>query len=109
MLTQRPDGTLIIGDSHRTDTTTDPFLSEQTSDTLLNAAAHLLGTGNFQVLQRWQGVYATSPQQSFLIEHPQANVTAVSVTSGIGMTISFGLARKTFDQLQNSPVLTTIR
>ncbi|MGA7206956.1 MAG: TIGR03364 family FAD-dependent oxidoreductase [Specibacter sp.] len=109
MLTQRPDGTLIIGDSHRTDTTTDPFLSEQTSDTLLNAAAHLLGTGNFQVLQRWQGVYATSPQQSFLIEHPQANVTAVSVTSGIGMTISFGLARKTFDQLENSPVLTTIR
>lgn len=109
MLTQRPDGTLIIGDSHRTDTTTDPFLSEQTSDTLLNAAAHLLGTGNFQVLQRWQGVYATSTQQSFLIEHPQANVTAVSVTSGIGMTISFGLARKTFDQLENSPVLSTTR
>ena len=105
MLTQRPDGTLIIGDSHVTETTVDPFLSEQTSDTLLTAAAHLLGSGQFQVLQRWQGVYASSPRQSFLIENVSDTVTAVSVTSGIGMTISFGLARKTFDQLdQNQPV-----
>ncbi|MCU6481111.1 TIGR03364 family FAD-dependent oxidoreductase [Arthrobacter sp. A2-55] len=102
MLTQRPDGTLIIGDSHRTEATTDPFLSEQTTDTLLTAAAHLLGRGNFQVLQRWQGVYASSPLQSFLVERPAAHVTAVSVTSGIGMTISFGLARKTFDQLEST-------
>lgn len=107
MLTQRPDGTLVIGDSHQTDSTVDPFLSEATSDTLLSAAAHLLGAGNFQVLQRWQGVYAASPQQSFLIKTIQPNVTAVSVTSGIGMTISFGLARKTFDQLENSPALAT--
>lgn len=105
MLTQRPDGTLIIGDSHYTETTVDPFLSEQTQDTLLGAAAHLLGTGNFQVIQRWQGVYASSPQQNFLIKDVQSNVTAVSVTSGIGMTISFGLARKTFDQLENALVL----
>ncbi|MDQ0278204.1 glycine/D-amino acid oxidase-like deaminating enzyme [Arthrobacter silviterrae] len=102
MLTQRPDGTLIIGDSHRTEATTDPFLSEQTTDTLLTAAAHLLGRGNFQVLQRWQGVYASSPLQSFLVERPAPHVTAVSVTSGIGMTISFGLARKTFDQLEST-------
>lgn len=107
MLTQRPDGTLIIGDSHVTETTVDPFLSEQTSDTLLSAAAHLLGSGQFQVLQRWQGVYASSPRQSFLIEQVSDTVTAVSVTSGIGMTISFGLARKTFDQLdQNQTPLT---
>ncbi|ALE07480.1 hypothetical protein AL755_21655 [Arthrobacter sp. ERGS1:01] len=109
MLTQRPDGTLIIGDSHRNDTATDPFLSEQTSDTLLNAAAHLLGTGNFAVLQRWQGVYASSKQQSFLIEHLQDKVTTVTVTSGIGMTISFGLARKTFDQLESAYALSTTR
>jgi len=109
MLTQRPDGTLLIGDSHHTEATVDPFLSEQTQDTLLSAAAHLLGAGNFQVLQRWQGVYASSPQQSFLIKDVQPNVTAVSVTSGIGMTISFGLARRTFDQLETSLTLSTTR
>ncbi|MHA7304399.1 TIGR03364 family FAD-dependent oxidoreductase [Arthrobacter sp. TMN-49] len=98
MLTQRPDGTLLIGDSHHTETTQDPFLIEQTQDTLLNAASQLLGAGDFQVLQRWQGIYASSPQQSFLIKDVAPNVTAVSVTSGIGMTISFGLAKKTFSQ-----------
>ena len=108
MLTQRPDGTLIIGDNHHTESTVDPFLSEDTQDTLLRAAAQLLGTGDLQVLQRWQGVYASSPHQNFLIKDVQANVSAVSVTSGIGMTISFGLARKTFDQLENAPVLSKI-
>lgn len=98
MLTQRPDGTLLIGDSHHTETTQDPFLIEQTQDTLLGAAGKLLGMGNYTVLQRWQGVYASSPQQSFLIKELSPNVTAVSVTSGIGMTISFGLAKKTFAQ-----------
>ncbi|MBP2412734.1 FAD dependent oxidoreductase TIGR03364 [Arthrobacter stackebrandtii] len=97
MLTQRPDGTLLIGDSHHTETTQDPFLSEATSDTLMQAAQTLLGR-NFEVLQRWQGIYASSPQQSFLIKELAPNVTAVSVTSGIGMTISFGLAQKTFAQ-----------
>lgn len=98
MLTQRPDGTLLIGDSHHTETTADPFLIEQTQDTLLNAASQLLGMGSYTVLQRWQGIYASSPQQSFLIKDIAPNVTAVSVTSGIGMTISFGLAQKTFSQ-----------
>lgn len=98
MLTQRPDGTLLIGDSHHTETTQDPFLIEQTQDTLLSAAGKLLGMGNYTVLQRWQGIYASSPQQSFLIKELSPNVTAVSVTSGIGMTISFGLAKKTFSQ-----------
>ncbi|POH59434.1 TIGR03364 family FAD-dependent oxidoreductase [Arthrobacter glacialis] len=98
MLTQRPDGTLLIGDSHHTATTQDPFLIEQTQDTLLNATSKLLGMGSYTVLQRWQGIYASSPQQSFLIKDVAPNVTAVSVTSGIGMTISFGLAKKTFSQ-----------
>lgn len=102
MLTQRPDGTLLIGDSHHTEITQDPFMSEDTSDTLLSAAARLLGAGNFNVLQRWQGIYASSPQQSFLIKELQPHVRAVTVTSGIGMTISFGLARKTFNTLSSS-------
>lgn len=102
MMTQRPDGTLIIGDSHHIEATVDPFLSEATTDTLLAAAARLLGVGSLHVLERWQGIYASSPQQSFLIKEIQPNVTAVSVTSGIGMTISFGLARTTFAQLHTS-------
>ncbi len=91
-----------MGASHHTETTQDPFLVEQTQDTLLSTAGKLLGMGNYTALQRWQGIYASSPQQSFLIKELSPKVTAVSVTSGIGMTISLGLAKKTFSQFQPS-------
>ncbi len=96
MLTQRPDGTLIVGDSHRYALTQDPFLAEPIADTLLDAVATLLGTPRLQVLERWQGVYASSPQQPFLVAEPEPGATAAIVTSGVGMTISLGLAERTF-------------
>ena len=95
MLTQRPDGTLVVGDSHRYGVTQDPFLAESTTDTLLAEIRRLLGI-ELTVIERWQGVYASSPRQPFLIAEPVPGVTAAIVTSGVGMTISLGLAEKTF-------------
>jgi FAD dependent oxidoreductase TIGR03364 len=96
MFTQRPDGTLIVGDSHRYGPTQDPFLAEPTSETLLDAIATILGAPRLRVVERWQGVYASSAQQPFLIAEPEPGVTVAIVTSGVGMTISLGLAEKTF-------------
>jgi len=96
MFTQRPDGTLIVGDSHRYGVTQDPFLAEATSDTLLKAITTILGVRSLRVVERWQGVYASSARQPFLIAEPEPGVTAAIVTSGVGMTISLGLAEKTF-------------
>jgi FAD dependent oxidoreductase TIGR03364 len=96
MFTQRPDGTLIVGDSHRYGLTQDPFMAEPTSDLLLGAIATILGVPSLHVLERWQGVYASSPKQPFLIAEAVPGVTAAIVTSGVGMTISLGLAEKTF-------------
>jgi FAD dependent oxidoreductase TIGR03364 len=96
MFTQRPDGTLIVGDSHRYGVTQDPFLAEPTSDILLGAIATILGVPTLRVVERWQGVYASSARQPFLIAEPAAGVTVATVTSGVGMTISLGLAEKTF-------------
>ena len=96
MFTQRPDGTLIVGDSHRYAVTQDPFLAEAWSNTLFDAVARILGVPKLTVLERWQGVYASSPRQPFMIAEPEPGVTAAIVTSGVGMTISLGLAEKTF-------------
>jgi FAD dependent oxidoreductase TIGR03364 len=96
MFTQRPDGTLVVGDSHRYGVTQDPFLAESTSTTLLDAVARILGVRALRVVERWQGVYASSPRQPFLIAELEPGVTAVIVTSGVGMTISLGLAETTF-------------
>ena len=95
MFTQRPDGTLIVGDSHRYGLTQDPFLAEETSQTLLDAVARILGVPSLTVIERWQGVYASSPRQPFIISELEPGVTAAIVTSGVGMTISLGLAEKT--------------
>jgi glycine/D-amino acid oxidase-like deaminating enzyme len=95
MLTQRPDGSLIVGDSHAYDLTLDPFLDEGVSDTLLAAVAELLGVPHLRVRQRWIGVYASAPEP-YLVAHPEPGLTVVSVTSGVGMTISHGLAARTW-------------
>lgn len=96
MFTQRPDGTLLVGDSHRYGATHDPFLAETISTTLLDAVAQILGVTGLRVVERWQGIYASSPRQPFVIADAEPGVTAAIVTSGVGMTISLGLAEKTF-------------
>jgi hypothetical protein len=76
----------------------DPFLTETTSAALLEEIGRVLGVA-LRIRQRWQGVYASSPRQPYLIAEPTSGVTAVSITSGVGMTISLGVAQKTLSAL----------
>jgi FAD dependent oxidoreductase TIGR03364 len=99
MFTQRPDGTLITGDSHRYAATMDPFQREATSELLLAEIARVIGVSELRVIERWQGIYATSPLHPYLLAEPVSGVTTAIVTSGVGMTISFGLAEKTLARL----------
>ncbi|WP_421844310.1 TIGR03364 family FAD-dependent oxidoreductase [Mycobacterium sp.] len=96
MMTQRPDGTLIIGDSHHTEPTADAFLSERTSDTLRRAMCEILGVDSLTFHQRWQGVYASSPHNDYLVAELSDRVSVRVVTAGVGMTIAFGLAQRYF-------------
>jgi FAD dependent oxidoreductase TIGR03364 len=99
MFTQRPDGTILAGDSHLYGATVDPFLRESTTDPLLERITAVLGVPRLRVLERWQGVYASSSQHPYLVASTSPGVTAVTVTSGIGMTISFGLAARVLSGL----------
>lgn len=99
MLTRRPDGSVLVGDSHVYDETTAPFLDEGVSQRLLEEIAGLLGVTALPVRQRWQGVYASSALTNVVAERPDARTLVTSVTSGIGMTLGFGLARRTLDSL----------
>lgn len=99
MMTQLPDGSLLVGDSHDYADSPEPFMSEATTDLLLDEAAGLLGVDRLAVLERWQGVYADSVLGPILRESPTPGVHIVTVTSGVGMTLSFGLARATLATL----------
>lgn len=99
MCTQRPDGTLIVGDSHAYSLTAIPFLDEDTSKLLLDEQSEILGR-DLKVIQRWQGIYASSDVGSYLVREVEPGLTVVSVTSGVGMTLSFGLAERTLAQFE---------
>jgi D-hydroxyproline dehydrogenase subunit beta len=96
MLTQRPDGTLIIGDSHHTEPTTDVFMTERTTETLYHAICDVLGVDGLKFRERWQGVYASSPRGPYLVAEISDRLSVRAVTAGVGMTIAFGLAQRHF-------------
>ncbi len=105
MLTQRPDGDLVVGDTHHYARTPDPFDplgSERLDELLLAETRALLDVGEVTVVHRWQGIYASAPEVEFLRAKVAPGVLAVSVTSGIGMTCAFGLASDVLDTLEGS-------
>ncbi|OAN40433.1 TIGR03364 family FAD-dependent oxidoreductase [Microbacterium sp. H83] len=93
MYTQLPDGTLIIGDSHTAAVSPAPFQPEAAFTAFLAEAEALFEMPAPRVLERWQGVYATAPQD-FLIDRVDEGVLVLAATTGIGMTTGLGLAEE---------------
>ncbi len=91
MATQLPNGDLLLGDTHTRSQFPEPFSNEAWDELLLSHGARFLGQSSLMVRERWQGVYASAPEE-FLVDHLDERTTAVSVTTGIGMTTAFGFA-----------------
>lgn len=97
MYTERPDGTLLVGDTHYGGETIPPFQDEAAFSMLQRLGEDLFGRP-LRVRQRWQGVYAKAPGD-FLRVAPMDGVRVVSVTTGIGMTTGLGLAESVISEL----------
>ncbi len=98
LVTQLPDGDLVIGDTHDYGTTVSPFGDESLNELLLAEARSLLGVSELSVRERWHGIYATAPG-NFVVASPMQGVRVVQVVSGLGMTLGFGLAPQVLDGL----------
>jgi FAD dependent oxidoreductase TIGR03364 len=96
MYTQLPDGSLILGDSHARSIQPGPFQPEAAFDAFLTEARELFDLDGIRVVERWQGVYASGPNE-FLIEEPEPGLHVIAATTGIGMTTGFGLAEYTIN------------
>lgn len=100
MYTPQPDGSILLGDTHIREISAEPFQSEKGFEVLIREAAALFGVPDVTVTERWQGVYSSAPPDSeFLIEEPIDGVHIVTVTTGIGMTTSMGLAKDRIDHV----------
>ena len=98
MFTQRPDGTLTIGDTHSYATTLAPFENEELDAAVLRETAKLLGVEHLTVRERWRGIYASAPEP-FLDATPVKGVRVAAVTAGVGMTTAFGFAREVVESV----------
>ncbi|MFI9488435.1 FAD-dependent oxidoreductase [Promicromonospora sp. NPDC052451] len=97
MLTPQADGTLIVGDTHVRAVDAPVFQDEAGNAVLMRLLTDLLGTG-LDVVERWQGTYATAPGREFLVAEPEPGVHVATVTTGIGMTTGLGLAGDVLDR-----------
>ncbi|TRX48444.1 TIGR03364 family FAD-dependent oxidoreductase [Corynebacterium guaraldiae] len=83
---------LFVGDSHAYDLSPDPFMDQGIAELLIDRAGGYLGLAKPRVIQRWQGQYSDSPKTNLILEKPDEQTTVAVVTSGIGMTMSFGVS-----------------
>lgn len=103
LVTQLPDGDLVIGDTHLYGDSLSPFGDERLDEILLEEAGELLGAERLTVRERWHGIYPSGDPAGFLATEPLPGVHVLEVTSGLGMTMSFGHAVRTFDRLAARP------
>lgn len=92
MASQNQSGDLITGDSHDYDQPNDPFANEQIDSLILHELNKMIILPSNQVKNRWLGIYAKHQDLIQFISSPENGVTIVNSTSGLGMTLSFGLA-----------------
>jgi FAD dependent oxidoreductase TIGR03364 len=111
LVTQLPDGDLIIGDSHAYGETLTDFGDESIYELLLAEAAQLLGQP-LVVKERWLGIYASRAEvheryEPFHVTTPMDGVRVVENVAGIGMTLSLGFAAETFAAAAQSAAIAT--
>jgi D-hydroxyproline dehydrogenase subunit beta len=99
LITQLPEGDLVVGDTHAYGDTLDGFGDEHLDDLLLAEAVSVLGADRLTVRERWHGIYATRPgaTEPFHITAPLEGVRVVENVVGLGMTLSLGAAEATLD------------
>lgn len=108
MYTPQPDGSILIGDTHIREISSSPFQSELGFDALVTEAKAMFGVDRIEVSERWQGVYSSAPDSEFLLVEPIPGIHVVTVTTGIGMTTSMGLAADSLARALEQPTSTSI-
>jgi glycine/D-amino acid oxidase-like deaminating enzyme len=99
MVSQNASGELTIGDSHEYGLALSIFDKPEVSRLILDYAKQYLHAPALEIAQHWHGIYAKHPEHPYLRVTHAPGVCVVTVTSGIGMTMSFGIAEETLQEV----------
>lgn len=95
LVSQHEHGELTIGDTHAYGRTVKPFLHAHLERLVWSYLDTFIDASQFDITQRWHGVYATYANAPFFEHQINPRVQVVTGVGGAGMTLSFGLGERT--------------
>ncbi|MBO9724899.1 MAG: TIGR03364 family FAD-dependent oxidoreductase [Novosphingobium sp.] len=100
---QSADGSLVVGDTHEYGEAPDPFHSEAIDRLVLDEFEAVLGPAP-QPIERWVGVYASSPKQNWFTREVAPGVHVTVVTCGAGMSTAFAIGERVVGAAIDAPM-----
>jgi FAD dependent oxidoreductase TIGR03364 len=101
LVSQTAQGELTLGDSHEYGLCVDIFNREEVDELILGYIGGFLHAPVMKIAQRWHGVYAKHPEKPYLAIKPAPGVRIVTSPGGSGMTLSFGIAEETIEDMDH--------
>lgn len=98
MASQLPSGEVILGDSHEYGEEITPFDKTVIDELLLRELRKVFRLADWTIEERWHGIYAKHPDLPVFETDCGNGVHLVNGTGGAGMTMSFGLAERTWNR-----------
>jgi FAD dependent oxidoreductase TIGR03364 len=100
MASQFPGGEITLGDSHEYGNAVTPFDSTEIDELIVRECRKVFRLSDWTIRQRWNGIYCKHPSLP-VFEGTAEDGTCIFVgTGGAGMTMSFGLAERSWKRWQ---------
>lgn len=98
---QSADGSLVVGDTHEYGDAPTPFQPADKDQLVLDALRETLPGLPATPVERWIGVYASSPRAPWFSEEVRPGVHMTVVTCGAGMSTAFAISERVVSRALN--------